>query len=218
MCLQWLMSSAHCSWCSGLLKKWVWRRDGEDTDHSAHMPMHYGLFCSRNILLAFHHPSNNVFFFLIAFVIWNFSKIKILLGERMCCVFIADLRAVGNNAVCSSSSFSRGGEKKIRRIPSNCVLEKITWEANDDCKLVRGLACSYWGALAVPHLTSGSALSQCWSWERDGVTVSSSIHSPNELLPEEIWRLFSTSALAGALGWIPHVNIFLPLENINVWK
>lgn len=86
------------------------------------------------------------------------------------------------------------------RIPSNCVLKEITWEANDDCKLVRGLTCSGCGAQAVPPLASGSALSKCWSWERAGVTVSSSIHSPNELLPEEIRRLSSTSAPARALG------------------
>lgn len=76
-------------------------------------------------------------------------------------MFTADLRAVGSKEDCSSLSFSGGGG--MLRIPSNCVLKEITWEANDDCKLVRGLTCSGCGAQAVPPLASGSALSKCWS-------------------------------------------------------
>lgn len=79
-------------------------------------------------------------------------------------MFTADLRAVGSKEDCSSLSFSGGGNSKaLLRIPSNCVLKEITWEANDDCKLVRGLTCSGCGAQAVPPLASGSALSKCWS-------------------------------------------------------
>lgn len=81
----------------------------------------------------------------------------------MCLLLILELWEARKTAALCLSQGGGGDTKALLRIPSNCVLKEITWEANDDCKLVRGLTCSGCGAQAVPPLASGSALSKCWS-------------------------------------------------------